>query len=164
MTQIFTLLSVVIIHFCCGPSTASKQQHNLDSRTRFKLWCILKFITFYHNTFSLTGMHCNWPGCTVQQTTQITTWGCHLANPFRKDFMKMVCVSCLTFSFTSCGDDRVQTSLPPLTFQIQYAKVLLIWTAFHIPNPVLKHFVNLDRFSFTSFASFLQTILLNSDI
>ena len=62
----------------------------------------------------------------------------NLANFFRKDFMKIVYVCYLTFSFTWCGDDCARTSLPPLTFKIQYTKVLLISTDFKLHHLLLS--------------------------
>ena len=62
----------------------------------------------------------------------------NLANFFRKDFMKIVYVCYLTFSFTWCGDDCARTSLPPLTFKIQYTKVLLISTDFKLHHSLLS--------------------------
>lgn len=52
--------------------------------------------------------------------------------------MKIVCVCCLTFSFTWCGDDCARTSPPPLTFKIQYTKVLLISTDFKLHHSLLS--------------------------
>ena len=50
------------LHYCCGATVGSEQQHNQDLREIYNGRRILEFITFYHNALYLTTlftrMHC----------------------------------------------------------------------------------------------------------
>ena len=64
--------------YCCGARVASEWQHNQGLRGIYLRF--LEFITFYHNAFNLTRMHC----ATFYQSAFIasqTTPSCHTVEP-----------------------------------------------------------------------------------